>query len=169
MKSRYAIPITISILIVSALLISYAGYTTVSAKPIHGFTLSVMGTAYDPQKNVYVSVTLSVLGTANGKLKTEIDLIVKGGDVSVNHNYGTFPVSKGCGELVYPCHYIALYIWLTQKYGGTVSLWCMEGRTVGLSGQTLKVSLFASHVILPVTGRPRLDDLSLSGTITPVY
>jgi hypothetical protein len=169
MKSRSAASIIISIIIAVALAASYTGSSTTFAKPAHGFTLSVSGTAYDPQKQVHVSVVVSVTGTAEGKLKTEIDLYVKGGDVNVNHNYGTFSVSRGSGELVSSCHYIALYIWLTPKYGGKVALWCLSGRTGKLSGQTLHVSLEASHVILPMTGSPRLDDLDIQGTITPVY
>lgn len=158
----------ISILIASVLVASYTSYTSVLAKPTYGFTLSVNGTAYDPQKHVHVYVAISVTGTAEGKLKTEIDLYVKGGDVSVT-NYGTFYVSRGFGELVTDCHYIALYLWLTAKYGGRNALWCMSGKTGKLSGQTLQVSLDASHVILPMKGSPRLDDLDLKGTITPVY
>jgi hypothetical protein len=169
MKSRSALSIIISVLIASALLGSYAGYTAASANPTHGFTLSVKGTAYDPQKQVDVSVTLSVVGTANGKLKIEINLYVKGGDIFVDHGYGTFSVSQGTGELVFQCHYIALYIWVTPKYGGKVALWCLEGRTGTLSGQTLGVSLSGTYLILPTKGYPRLDNLSLSGTITPVY
>ncbi|MGA2308610.1 MAG: hypothetical protein ABSG57_03550 [Candidatus Bathyarchaeia archaeon] len=169
MKSRLVVSIVISILIASALAASYTGYTTVFAKPTHGFTLTLTGTAYDPHKHVYVNVALTLTGTADGKLKIEIDLHVKGGDVSVNHGYGTFSVSRGSGELVSHCHYIALYLWLTPKYGGKTALWCMSGKTGTLSGQTLHVSLGASHVILPMKGSPRLDDLDLKGTITPVY
>jgi hypothetical protein len=130
--------------------------------------LNVSGTAYDPHEHVYVNVDLSVTGTADGKLKAVIALHVKGGDVSID-DYGTFSVSRGCGRLVWRCHYIALFIWLTPKYGGKTALWCMSGKTGTLSGQTLKVSLYASHVVLPITGHPRLDKLSLKGTITPVY
>jgi len=169
MKSRSAVYIIIPILIASALAASYMGYATVFAKPAHGFTLSVSGTAYDPAKHLYVYVALSVTGEAEGKLRTEIDLYVKGGDVSVDHNYGTFSVSRGSGELVSSCHFITLYIWLTPKYGGKVTLWCMYGKTRTLSGQTLDISLYASHVILPMTDCPRFDKVSLDGTITPVY
>ncbi|MGD0159083.1 MAG: hypothetical protein ABSB89_02165 [Candidatus Bathyarchaeia archaeon] len=169
MKSRLVVSIVISILIASGLAASYTGYTTVLAKPTHGFTLIVSGTAYDPQKHIYVNVALNVTGTAAGKMNTNIDLYVKGGDVSVNHGYGTFSVSHGCGELVSSCHFIALYIWLTPKYGGQVAFWCMSGRTGKLSDQTLQVSLGTNHVILPMTGCPRLDDLDMQGTIAPVY
>lgn len=168
MKSRLAVSIVVSILIASVLAASYMDYTTVLAKSTHGFTLTVSGKAYDPHKHVYVNVALSVTGTADGKLKMVIVLYVKGGDVSI-HDYGTFSVSRGCGELVWRCHYISLFIWLTPKYGGKGALWCMSGKTGTLSGQTLQVSLCSSHVILPIKGAPRLDNLSLKGTITPVY
>ena len=168
MKSRLAVSIVISILIASVLAASYMGYATVIAKPTHGFTLTVSGKAYDPVKHVYVNVALSVTGTADGELKTVICLYVKGGDVSIT-NYGTFSVSRGSGQLVWPSNYIALSIWLTPKYGGKAALWCMSGKTGTLYGKTLDVSLYSSHVILPITGYPRLDNLSLKGTITPIY
>lgn len=168
MKSRSAVSTVIFILIASALAASYTGYTTVLATPTHGFTLTLTGTAYDTQKHTSVNVALSVTGTADGKLKMIVSLYVNGGDVSVD-NYGTFSASQGCGELVSSCHYIALCIWLTPKYGGKTALWCMSGKTGKLSGQTLQVSLGATHIILPLTGYPRLDDLDLKGTITPVY
>ncbi len=168
MKSRLTKSIVISVLIASVLAASYVGFTAVLAAPTHSFTLTLTGTAYDPHNHVHVNIALSVTGTANGKLKTEIDLYVKGGDVSVN-KYGTFSVSHGSGELVAFCHYIALYIWLTPKYGGKIALWCLSGKTGKLSGQTLQVSLDARHIILPMKGYPRLDDLDLKGTITPVY
>jgi hypothetical protein len=117
---------------------------------------------------MYVKVVLSLIGTADGKLRTRITLYVKGGTAFVD-KYDTFSVSKGSGQLVRSCHYFALSIWLTPKYGGKTAIWCMSGRTGTLSGQTLKVSLYASHVILPIKGSPRLDRLSLSGTITPAY
>jgi len=167
-KSRLIVSVVISILIASALAASYMGYITVLANPTHGFTLTLTGTAYDPHKHVSVDVALSVTGTADGKLKTVVNLHVKGGDVSAN-NYGTFSVSHGNGQLVLRCHYVALFIWLTPKYGGKTALWSMSGKTGTLSGQTLHVSLYASHVILPITGSPRLDNLSLTGTIAPVY
>jgi hypothetical protein len=160
--------IVISVLIASVLAASYMGYATVFAKPTHGFTLEVGGTAYDLHKHVYVNVAISVMGTADGKLKMVIDLDVKGGDVSIQ-DYGTFTVSQGYGELVQGCHYIELSIWLTPKYGGKTTLWCMSGKTGTLAGQTLQVSMHSSHVILPITGYPRLDNLSLKGTITPIY
>ncbi len=141
---------------------SYVGFTAVLAAPTHGFTLKVAGTAYDPHKHVYVNVALLVTGTADGKLKTFIDLDVKGGDVSIN-KYGTFSVTWGSGDLVWPCHYIELCIRLTPKYGGKTAFWCMCGKTGTLSGQTLQVSLNAGHVILPITGHPRLDDLVSEG------
>jgi hypothetical protein len=168
MKSRLVVSVVICVLIASALAASYMGYTTVLANPTHGFTLKLTGTAYDPQKHVYVNVALLVTGTADGKLKTVVSLYVKGGSVSV-HNYGTFSVSRGSGQLVKCSHYIALSIWLTPKYGGKIALWSMSGKTGTLSGQTLQVSLYASHVILPIKGSARLDKLSLKGTITPVY
>ena len=169
MQSRLTVSIVISILIASVLAASYTSYATALTKPTHGFTLTISGTCYDPQKHAYVSVALNVTGTAAGKLKTEIDLYVKGGDVSVDNNYGIFSVSHGCGELVSSCHYVALYIWLTPKYGGQVAFWCMSGRTGKLSDQTLQISLGTNHVILPMKGCPRLDDLDMQGTIAPVY
>jgi hypothetical protein len=168
MKSRLAVYSVVCILVASALAASYMGYTAVLATPTHGFTLTLTGTAYAPQKHMYVKVTLSLIGSADGKLKTVVTLHVKGGGATVN-SYGTFSVSHGCGQLVMRCHYFALSIWLTPKYGGKTAIWCMSGRTGTLSGQTLKVSLYASHVILPTTGYPRLDKLYLSGTITPLY
>jgi len=168
MKCRVGVSIVIPILIASVLAASYMGYTTVLAKSTHGFTLTASGTAYDPHKHMYVNVVLSVTGTADGKLKMVIDLHAKGGDASIN-DYGAFSVSRGSGELVWRCHYIELSIWLTPKYGGKTALWHMSGKTGTLSGQTLQVSLYSNHVILPITGHPRLDNLSLKGTITPVY
>jgi hypothetical protein len=144
------------------------GYTAAIAKPTHSFTLEVGGTAYDPQQHVYVNVAISVTGTADGKLKTVIHLDVKGGDVSIQ-DYGTFSVSRGSGELVRSSNFISLHIWVTPKYGGKVALWIMVGNTGTLSGQTLQVSPNSNHVTLPIAGHPRLDNLSLTGTITPVY
>jgi len=167
-KSHIAVSIVISILIASVFGASYVGYTTILAASTHSFTLQLTGTAYDPQKHAPVNVVLYVTGSADGKLKTLMDLDVKDGDVSVNPNYGTFYVSWGSGELVSCCHYFMLCIWLIPKYGGRIALWCLSGRTGTLLGQTLKVSLDASHVILPMNGSPRLDDLDLSGTIALV-
>jgi hypothetical protein len=169
LKSRLAVSIIISILIASALAASYTGYTTVLANPTHGFTLTLTGTAQDRQNHVSVKVTFTVTGTADGKLKTVVTLHVKGeADVFVS-TYGTFDVSHGNGQLILRCRYIALCIWLTPEYGGKTTLWCMSGRTGTLHGQTLEVSLRAEDVILPMKGSPRLWELSLKGTITPVY
>lgn len=167
MKSRLGVSIVISILIASVLAASYMGYATVFAKPTHSFALRVSGTAYDTHNHGYVNVDISVIGTADGKLKMVIDLDVKGGDVKIQDI--TFSVSRGCGELVWRCAYIELSIRLTPKYGGKTTLWCMSGKTGTLSNQALQVSLHSSHVIPPITSYPRLDNLSLKGTITPIY
>lgn len=158
----------ISILSASVLTASYAGYLPVFAESTHGFTLSAQGTAYDPHEQADVNVALTLAGTADGQLRTVVDLHVKGGDVSVQ-DYAIFSVSKGFGELVMPSQYIVLIIWVTPRYGGKVALWCMSGKTEALSGQTLLFSLYSDHVILPIQGTPRLDNLSLEGTITPIY
>lgn len=147
---------------------SYVNYVPVFAASSHGFILSATGTAYDVHRQVYVNVALTLAGTADGKLKTVIHLSGMGGDVSVQ-DYTIFSVSKGVGELVMPSHYIVLIIWVTPRYGGRIALWPMIGRTGTLSGQTVPFSLYSNHVILPIQGTPRLDSLSLQGTITPIY
>jgi len=155
------------ILVASISMVSYLGVTTANAKPSYSFTLKASGKAYDLRYHDWVNVALSVTGSASGKYRMEIDLYVKGGGASVG-NYG-FSISRGCGEVVCNCHYIALFLTVTaNSYGGKKALWCLSGRTGTLTGQILSVSLYSDYIIAPISGMPVLKDLSLKGTLTPV-
>ena len=172
MKSRnlQVVFSVVLILVAAVSMVSYLGDTTATAKPSYSFTLNVAGKAYDPHSHEWVKVSLYLTGTEYGKLSMEIDLYVKGGDVNVQ-NFGTFPVSQGCGEIVYHhCHYIALFIKLTSKYyGGNTALWCLSGRTGGkLYGKILCVALYSDYIVIPHSGKV-LKDLWLTGTLTPVH
>jgi hypothetical protein len=147
-------------------MVSYIGGMTANAKSSYSFTLIANGKAYDPHHHTWVNVALKVTGWASGKLKIEIDLYVKGGGVNVQ-NYGTFSVSRGSGEVVNKCHYIALFFTLTSKYGGKTALWCLSGRTGKLTGHILSLSLYSKYIMLPISGTPVLKDLSLTGTLVP--
>jgi hypothetical protein len=115
-----------------------------------------------------LNVALSVTGTADGKLKMEISLFAKGGSAGI-WTIGTFYVTRGFGEIVNPCHYIALFLMLnTDKYGaGKSGLWCLSGRTEKLNGKTLNIDLSSGYIVIPGSGRV-LKNLRLEGTITPV-
>lgn len=165
-RNRLAFFSAVLILVASISMVSYLGGTTANAKPSYSFTLYAKGTAYDSLHHK-VNVALSVTGSANGKngWKMEIDLYVKGGDAIVN-NYPTFSVSRGCGEVVDKCHYIALFLTLNSKYyGGKMALWCLSGRTGKLTSHTLSLSLYSEYIMLPISGTHALKDLSLTGTL----
>jgi hypothetical protein len=166
-RNRLAFFSAVLILVASISMVAYLGGTTANAKPSYSFKLLAKGTAYDPHLHKWVNVALSVTGWANGKTgwKMEIDLYVKGYDAIVK-NYPTFFISRGCGEVVNKCHYIALYLTLTAKYyGGKVALWCLSGRTGKLTSHTLSLSLYSEYLMLPISGKHVLKDLSLKGTL----
>ena len=156
------------ILVASVSMVAYIGGTPANAKSNYSFTLQANGQAYDTHQHTWVTVTLSVTGSASGKLKMEIDLNVQGGDANVQ-NYGGFSVSQACGEVINSCHYISLCCKLTSTYyGGKIVLCCQCGRTGKLNGKTLSFSLCSDYLILPKSGMPVLKDLSLTGTLGPV-
>jgi hypothetical protein len=166
-RNRLAFFSAVLILVASISMVAYLDGTTVNAKPSYSFTLYAKGKAYDPHLHTWVNVALSVTGSANGKngWKMEIDLYVKGGDAIVN-NYPTFSVSRGCGEVVNKCHYIALFLTLNSKYyGGKMAQWCLSGRTGKLTSHTLSLSLYSKYIMLPISGTHILKDLSLKGTL----
>lgn len=163
MKSRAALAIVLSCIIIGVAAGSYMQATSGAAT--QGFTLTLTGKGYDRAHHPYpVSVTL--IGTRGGKLTMVVSLWVKGGNVDVQ-NYGAFAVSSGYGALVQKCHYIWMSIKMTgQYYGGCAAVWYLCGKTGALSGNNLPISFFAFRVILPLEGRPILYDLTLTGTLT---
>ena len=168
MKSRVALALIITSILLGVTLVSYVGFSEVYSSPSESFTLTATGKAYDWRHHEYVDVVLSVIGTRDGKLRTAIDLYAKGGNVHVE-DYGVFSVSGGSGLLVQRHHYIKLTIKVTAKYyGGSTQCWFLYGRTGELSGDTVKVWLYSSQVMLPLEGRPRLYDLHLQGRISDI-
>jgi hypothetical protein len=167
-RNRLAVFSAVLILVASISMVSYLGVNTANAKSSYSFTLNVSGKAYDTHQHAWVNVDFSVTGSASGNLKTVIDLNVKGGDVNVQ-NYGAYPVSQACGEVINSCHYTCFCCWITSTYyGGKFKLCCQWGRTGKLTGKTLSLSLCSDYLILPGSGTPVLKDCSLTGTLGPV-
>jgi hypothetical protein len=163
MKSRVALAILLSCIIIGVAAVSYMQATSGAAT--QGFTLTLTGKGYDKAHHPY-PVSMTLTGTRDGKLKMVASLWVKGGNVNVQ-NYGTFAVSSGYGALVQKCHLIWMSIKMTgQYYGGHTAVWHLCGKTGTLSSNDLPVSFFADKVILPLKGSPKLYDLTLTGTLT---
>jgi hypothetical protein len=129
----------------------------------HHFTLMATGAASDPH-NGHITVSLSLTGTFDGKLKTVLHLDVQGGSVTLS-KYGTFPVTKSHGIWIQGKHYIELTLKITGKYGGNMVVWDLDGETGKLKGNSLQVSLDSERVILPTSPRVILRDLDLTVTL----
>jgi len=162
-KSRVALAILFTCIILGAAAGLYMQST--SGAPTQSFTLTLTGEGYDKALDQHdVSITLT--GTRAGKSAMVVNLRVKGGNVDVQ-DYGSFAVSSGCGALVQKCRHICMSIRMTGNYyGGHTVVWHLCGTTGTSSGNDVPVSFFTDKVIIPITGNPKLYDLSLEGTLT---
>ena len=164
MRYKIAVAVILSCILAGVAVVSYVGVT--GGFLSHGFTLTATGRAYDPANHRYVAVSLSLTGTIDGKMSRVLTFHVVGGDLQV-HDYGTFPVLRTPGILVYKFHFAWLTIKMTsQQYGGQMVVWCLRGRTGSVQGNNLPVSFYSSWVKLPVAGNHHLLGLWLTGTIT---
>ncbi len=173
LKSKILATVTI-ILIISIALSSY-GYVAASPKTTHekpvitqknydDFTLTATGTARNSAHHT-VDVTLTIQGTANGKIKTVLQLHTKGGDATIE-NFNDISVTRGHGFIIYKYHFIQLNLRMSATYyGGRSTIWFLRGTTGSLSDDSMPVSLHSSIVVLPLKGYPYLTNLKLTGTI----
>jgi hypothetical protein len=163
MMSRKILAITLSCLVAS-IAVASAAYATPS-KPSQNFTLTATGQAYDPNHG-YVTITLSLSGTAKGQLTKVVQLHVQGGTLEVG-SYGTFTISKGEGLVIQRHRYIHLVFKVTPRYGGHCAQWITFGITGDLNGDTLPIPLlYSRRATIPAAENPRLYGIMLSGTIT---
>lgn len=174
LKTKKLAAITL-VLIVSIALASY-GYAAAAPKTPHEkpaasqkiyntFTLSATGTATNSAKE-QVTITISIEGNANGKLKTVFHLHTQSGDATIE-GYDAISAVRGQGIVVNKNNFIHLSIMMSSdNYGGRSTLWVLRGTTDTLSDNTTPVSLQAPRVVLPLEGNPRLTNLALEGTIT---
>jgi len=162
---QVSLAILFFLLMASVFVTPCAEYITALSKSSYDFTLTASGQAHDRFHQEQIDVALLVMGTADGKYTTVINLHVKGGDLRVD-DYEALSVSRGYGILIQHSHYIYLTITITSRYGGQIVVWFLRGKTWTLSGNSLPVSLSSSRVILPLQDYPNLDNLKLKGTIT---
>jgi hypothetical protein len=164
MRQQKILAIFLSCLVAS-IAVASAAYATSPKQSSQNFTLTATGQAYDPV-NGYVTVTLSLSGTARGKLTKVVQLYVQGGTLEVE-GYGTFTISKGHGLVLQRHRYIHLIFKMTPLYGGHCVRWNTFGATGDLTGDTLPVPLlYSRRAIIPTAKNPRLYSMMLTGTIT---
>lgn len=164
MKTKVILAIVLSCL-VATIAVASAAYATPSKPSLENFTLTATGQAYDPNHG-YVTVTLSLSGTAKGQLTKVVQLHVQGGTLDVG-SYGTFTISKGEGLVIQRHRYIHLVFKVTPLYGGHCAQWITFGATGDLKGDTLPIPLlYSSKAIIPTAKNPILYSVVLSGTIT---
>jgi hypothetical protein len=128
------------------------------------FTLTATGTAYDDRNQEAVNVSISITGTAEGKLETTVTINARGGDVNVE-NYGAFSVSSGSGTLNQSGD-TSLQLDLAEQYGGKQTTWTLSCKVNSVEEKTFSVTLSAGSVSLPLEDYPSLTNLSLNGTGT---
>ena len=113
-----------------------------------------------------VDVTLTIQGSAKGKIKTTFHLHTQGGDATIE-NYADISATKGQGIIVIKHDFIHLNVMMSaQYYGGRSTVWILRGTTGDLNDDTMSVSLHSRIVFLPLQGYPHLTNLRLDGTIT---
>ncbi len=127
------------------------------------FTLNAAGNAFDVQNQTDVEVSISITGTADGKLETTVNVNVLGGDINVE-GYSSFSVADGSGALTKSGETV-LELTLAEQYGGASTTWMLNCETSALDEKTLSVALSAENVSLPLEGNPSLTGLSLTGTV----
>lgn len=171
LKSKLLVALTL-VMIASIVISSYFAFT--SAKPkddspsqklYDSFELiDATGTAYIGDE--IVDVSISIIGDANGKVKTVFHLHARGGYATIG-DFDAISVTKGQGIIVNNNEFIHLNLMMSaQYYGGRSTVWILRGTTEALTGNTTPVSLQAPRVVLPLEGYPQLTDLTLSGAIT---
>lgn len=165
MRQQKILAIFLSCLVAS-IAVASAAYAYSPKQSSQNFTLTATGQAYDPASGGYVTVTLSLSGTAKGQLTKVVQLYVQGGTLEVE-GYGTFTISKGQGLVLQRHRYIHLIFKMTPLYGGHCVRWNAFGATGDLTGDTLPVPLlYSRRAIIPTAKNPRLYSMMLSGTIT---
>jgi len=174
LKSRIAVVLLLSIMLVGVIFYSCFAYSSVSANPVSiqtpatsykSFILTANGQAYDMQTRKDVAVTLDLSGSASGTLQTIINLNVKGGDFNVA-GYSDITVSSGNGYIISICKYNQFSLILSGQYGGHVACLFLTGTVTPISSNTLSMSLSSNIVLLPFQGYPILTNLHLTDTIT---
>ena len=175
LKSKLLSTLTV-VLIVSIALATYASYASAAPKSTHekpaapqkqyhSFTLTATGEAKNAAHET-VTVSLSIQGNTDGKLKTVFNLHTKGGDATIE-NYDPVSATKGQAIIVNKHNFIHLNVMMSaQYYGGRSTVWILRGNIEPLTDNTMPVFLEAPRVILPLKGYPQLTDLKLDGTIT---
>ena len=173
LKPKLLAAITV-VLIVCIALTSY-GYAAAAPKSSHekpaisqenydSFTLTATGTGVNAADEV-VTVSLSIEGNANGKIKTVFQLHTQSGDATVE-GYDTIYAVRGQGIVVNKNNFIHLDIMMSSdNYGERSTLWVLKGNTGTLTDDTMSVSLQAPRVVLPLEGYPQLTNMALDGTI----
>lgn len=127
------------------------------------FTMTATGTAYDDRNQENVNVSISITGTAEGKLETTVSINARGGDVNVE-NYGTFSVSSGSGTIDQSGD-TSLELDLAEQYGGKQTTWMLSCKVNSVEEKTFSVTLSSASVSLPLDDYPSLTNLSLNGTV----
>lgn len=166
MISRKILAIALSCL-VATIAVGSVAYACAPSK-LEDFTLTATGQAYDPNHG-YVTITLSLSGTAKGNLSKVVQLHVQGGTLKVG-SYGTFTISRGEGLVIQRDRYIHLVFKVTPLYGGHCAQWITFGATGDLSGDTLPIPLlYSRRATIPTAHareNPELYSIMLSGTLT---
>ena len=163
MKSRVALAIFLACIIMGAAAGLHMQST--SGAQTQSFTLTLTGEGYDKTGAPY-AVSITLTGTRGGKPAIVLSLRTKGGNVDVQ-DYGVFGVSSGPGVLVQKCHRIWMTIRMTDNpYAGHTVVWHLSGRTESVSEEEASVSFTSNKVIIPLSGNPKLYDLTLEGTLT---
>ena len=164
MRQQKTLAIFLSCLVAS-IAVASAAYACSPKQSSQNFTLTATGQAYDPDRG-YVTVTLSLSGTAKGKLTKVVQLHVQCGTLEIG-GYGTFTISRGEGLVIQRHRYIHLVFKVTPPYGGHCTRWITVGATGDLNGDTLPIPLLYSwRATIPAAEHPRLYSIMLSGTIT---
>ncbi len=174
LKSKLLAAITV-VLILSIALASY-GFAAAAPKTSHektstaqknynSFTLTATGTATNAAHEA-VTVSLSIEGNANGKIKTVFHINTQNGKATIE-GYDTIYAVRGQGIMVYRNNFIHLDLMMSSdNYGGRSTLWVLRGTSQALTGNTMPVSLQTPRVVLPIEGHPQLTHLTLKGSIS---
>ena len=173
LKSRI-LAATIVVLIVSIALASYGSAAgapkasqekpTIPQKNYDSFTLTATGAGVNAADEV-VTMSLSIEGNANGKIKTVFQLHTQSGDVTIEGCDAIYAI-RGQGIVVNKSNFIHLDIMMSSdNYGGRSTLWVLTGTTGTLTDTALPVTLQAPRVVLPLEGYLQLTNIALDGTI----
>ena len=173
MKTKIALALILTLIIVASTFVILSETQTVSAKKhkepsnhYDSFTLTVTGQAVDPKTDEPVSINLDIIGSLKGNSKCVLVLFVRGGEIIVD-GYHPFSVEKGRCIVIEKLGYADLVLHVSSPYGGRDAVWVLKGEVGDLSDDSMSIDLYASKVVLPVPGYPKLRSLSLQdGTLS---